>query len=478
MTDKLEKITAYILLCITIASLLPVMYLGRYNHPTGDDYYYGAETRAVWEETGNIAETVAEAARRTAVQYRIWQGTYSALFLMHLPPNIFSEGAYRFVTCGILLLLSGGIFYLLKPIIRTFMKGTVFLWITASSLLTLMCVQTVDFQGESFFWYNGSFYYTGYFALTCVFFGLALRYISGAGRRRVPILYFLAFFLAGGNYVSLLPAVIVLLMMTGYLFWTRSKKARVMAGVLSLMSVCFLVNALAPGNRVRQDGMWGIPAWKAILKSLFQGARYSAAWTGIWLVLALFVLTPFLWRAYSRTTFRFRYPLLALGLAYGIFCSMSCPTFYAMNSTGPARVVAIVYYGYLLFAFGSYWYLLGYLYRRLEKRRLPYGRQGAAAVAVLFSLLLGVQIFTGALRETTSARAVKLLASGEAAAYEREYRDRLRILEDDMVQDVVFLPYENRPDMLYVGDFAGDAQDATNRKVAQYFHKRTVRVEY
>ena len=92
MTDKLEKITAYILLCITIASLLPVMYLGRYNHPTGDDYYYGAETRAVWEETGNIAETVAEAARRTAVQYRIWQGTYSALFLMHLPPNIFSEG--------------------------------------------------------------------------------------------------------------------------------------------------------------------------------------------------------------------------------------------------------------------------------------------------------------------------------------------------------------------------------------------------
>lgn len=35
-----EKLAAYILLFLMAAGLLPVMYLGRYNHPTGDDYYY------------------------------------------------------------------------------------------------------------------------------------------------------------------------------------------------------------------------------------------------------------------------------------------------------------------------------------------------------------------------------------------------------------------------------------------------------
>lgn len=56
MFDKLEKIAAYIALTLLVGSLLPVAYLGRYNHPTGDDYYYGAQTRQVWEATGSVAQ--------------------------------------------------------------------------------------------------------------------------------------------------------------------------------------------------------------------------------------------------------------------------------------------------------------------------------------------------------------------------------------------------------------------------------------
>ena len=79
------------------------MHLGWYNHPVGDDYYYGAETRTVWEATGSILKTLAAAGRGTAYQYEHWQGTYSAMLLMHLPPNLFSEDAYKLVTPVILL---------------------------------------------------------------------------------------------------------------------------------------------------------------------------------------------------------------------------------------------------------------------------------------------------------------------------------------------------------------------------------------
>ena len=186
----------------------------------------------------------------------------------------------------------------------------------------------------------------------------------------------------------------------------------------------------------------------------------------------------FLWRAFSENSLRFRYPMLVIGFCYGIFCSMSCPTFYTMNSVGPARAVAIVYYGYILTFFVCYGYLLGYLHRITEEKQFtarPVILVGLMAASVL---LIGIQLARGSMWEITTKKAVEILASGEAVAYEREYQDRMKVLADDSVQDVVFQPYEHKPDMLFVGDFSGDVQNETNQKIAQYFQKNTVRVEY
>ena len=108
---KIEKVVAIGLFILLLANLLPIMWLGRYNHPTGDDYYYGAEAHVVWEETGSIIETIKDSFRGAAYDYQTWQGTYSAMVLMRLQPTVFSECAYHWVTFAILLLLAGGIFY-------------------------------------------------------------------------------------------------------------------------------------------------------------------------------------------------------------------------------------------------------------------------------------------------------------------------------------------------------------------------------
>ena len=483
MIQQAEKYLAYILLFLMIASILPVMYLGRYNHPTGDDYYYGTDTKIIWEETGSVPRTFAEAFRGTARQYQIWQGTYSAMLLMHLPPNIFGEKAYRFVTPVILLLLAGGIFYLLKPVLHGLLKASKYLWLIISSLLAMLCIQTVIFQGESFFWYNGSMYYTGYFAISLFFYGAILRYLILPKKRYPYLLSFLALFLAGGNYVSLLPAMIIFLLLTAYLLWTHHTASKKMIVIFLFLIAGFLFSALAPGNQVRQNGMWKIPAWKAILKSLLQGLRYIAAWTGIWQILALVIFTPLLWKSYSKTTFQFRFPVLAVGLAYGIFCSMSCPTFYTMNSTGPARAVAIVYYGFLLFLFAAYWYLLGYVYRFFEKKGNLVAFSGKPIIGgclwigLTISFIL-IQVFSGAVSQTTMGISLHLLISGEAAAYEQEFQERLKLLNDPFITDVVLPAYKNRPAMLYVGDFSVDTEEPTNQKAAQFYHKNTLRVEY
>jgi len=477
-----ETAAAIFLIVLLICSLLPVMILGRYNHATGDDYNYGAETHLIWEETGSLLQTAGAAFRGVAVEYMRWQGTYSAMLFMYLPPNLFSEDAYTLVTTVILLCLTGSVFYFLKPFICRRPGGSLQLWIISACTLVILCVETVPFQGESFFWYNGSMYYTGYFAVTLFFWGLLLRYLEKGKGWRLALLGVLSVFLAGGNYVTLLPCLILLATLTLWFFYKKHKRKNALA-MLTLLMLCGLaVSAMAPGNQLRQDSMWKLPAWKAIAKSLLQGARYCTAWTRGWQILAALLLTPFLWSLLKKTSFRFPCPVPVIGYLYGVFCSMSCPLFYTMNSTGPARAVAVIYYGYILFSFGSYVYLLGFLCRRLkEKKELsPPGGKKAARIGWILAIIIipAFQVMSGAADSCTTPIAVRLLASGEAEAYRQEYLERMEILKGEDTGDIVLQPYVHQPQMLYVGDFSGDPDDEANRKLAQYFHKASVRVEY
>lgn len=490
MSDKVEKILAAVLLVLLVAGLLPVMYLGRYNHPTGDDFNCSADTRLVWEDTGSLIKTVGEAVKGVGRLYQEWQGTYSAVFLMFLSPNIFGDWLYQFVTAVILLLLTGSIFYLMKPFVCKILKASVAMWFILSASLSLLCVETVPSQGETFFWYNGSMYYTVYFAVSLFFLGILVRFLLSGRIWHIVMLDFLAVFLAGGNYVSLLPCFLLLFLTTAVLIFQKNRKAWHTGTATVVMLIGFLFSAAAPGNGLRQSGLWKIPAWKAILKSLIQGIRYMGVWMGIWWILTAIIITPVLWKYLKKSPFKFSCPVLVIGLLYGIFCSMSCPTFYTMNSTGPARVVAIVYYAFILFSFAAYVYLLGYLQRkwrdytesgkagdRFRNMRTLAG-VGRIIAAVCILALVFIQIGTGNMKACTTVKAVGLLTSGEARAYDLEYRSRIAILEDDSVTEVVLPPFKNQPDMLFVGDISNDPSSSANQKMAQYYRKESVIVQY
>ncbi len=484
MKNKLAKWKPYIFLALLLASLVPLVWLGRYNYPTGDDYYYGAEAHLVWQQTGSIPQAISAACAGVAKSYQDWQGTYSALFLMYLAPNAFSNTAYHLVTFVILLLLCGSIFYLLRPLVCRFLPGTDEDWITISSVLSLLCVQTVVFQSDSFYWYNGSMYYTGFFAVTLFFLGTLLRYLYNGKKILLLPLLLLAVFLGGGNYVSLLPCLLLVVTVTFLLLLRKNKKAYLCGITSAVLLLSFAVSAMAPGNHVRQDGMWKIPAWKAIAKCLLQGIRYTFAWTRLWWFLAALLLLPVFLRILRKKNGGvFSHPILFTGYSYGLFCSMSCPLFYTMNSTGPGRAVAIVYYTFLLTSFAVFFYWLGFVVRKLQMRqnasekKAVSGRLKMARYLAMLLLLPGI-LFTGLWQETSSAKAIRVLTSGEAAAYAAEYEARLLLLNDPEAADVVLTPFTHQPAMIYTGDLPGDPEDPTSQKTAQYFGKHSLYVDY
>ena len=484
MKNNFAKWKPYIFLAILLLSLIPLIWLGRYNYPTGDDYYYGAETHLVWQQTGSIIQTLDAACAGVADSYQIWQGTYSALFLMYLAPNVFSNTAYHLVTFVILLLLCGGIFYKMCLLFRRSLPGTCGEWITVSSILSFLCIQTVEFQCDSFYWYNGSMYYTGFFAVTLFFLGTLFRYLDNGKRILLLPLLLLAVFLGGGNYVSLLLCMLLSVTITLLLLLQKNKKAYICGITSVVLLLSFAVSAIAPGNHVRQSGMWKIPAWKAIAKCLLQGIRYTLAWTGLWWVLAALLLLPVFLRILQKKNGAFfSHPILFTGYAYGLFCSMSCPLFYTMNSTGPGRAVAIVYYMFLLISFTVFFYWIGFVLLKMQARPTPperievSGKLNTARYLAMAVLLFSI-LCTGLWQETSAMKAIRVLTDGEAAAYAAEYEDRLLLLNDPEVTDVVLTPFIHQPALIYTGDLPGDPEDPTSRKVAQYFQKTSLYVNY
>ena len=480
MYKRAEKYLACIMLLIMIVSLIPVMYVGRYNHPTGDDYYYGVLVRQVVENGGNFLDILWAAVKGTAHEYMIWQGTYSAMFLMHLPPNVFGESLYGWVTTGIVVLFVAAAFFFLKQIVCLWLKGSGWLWVLLAAVYVLLSLQTLPFVEEALYWYNGSMYYTGFYAITMFFGGVIVRYLICPKKYNVPILGFLALFLAGGNYVSLLPCILLLMTLFLWLLWKRSPKCLVIAGLLTLMLIGLGISAAAPGNLVRQENFLHLSAVKAILKSIRQGFRYVEGWTSPWLIFVAVLITPFMWSLFERSSFSFRYPVFIWGYAFGIFCSMGCPTFYAMDTTGGGRILAIVYYGFMIFMLFCYCYLIGYVNQLVRRKGMNIKRQQSFKIilSALAVLLLMVQIVTGKVQESTVFRAIRVLEGGEAVAYEKEYEERLEVLRDASIQDVVFQPYVNQPDMIYVGDFTGDPLNENNIRIAQYWGKNSIRVDY
>ncbi len=481
MNQKLSKFIPYISLTVLFLSLIPLIWLGRYSYPTGDDFYYGAETHLVWESTHSLIQTLKAAIAGTKETYFTWQGSYSGLLLMHLAPNVFSITAYHFVPLVIIGLLCGGIFFLLKPLLCKLLSASASEWITISSLMSFMCVQTVAYRSDSFYWYNGSMYYTGFFAVTLFFFGFILRYIQGAKKLVLLPLFLLAIFLGGGNYVSLLPCMILLLAITGFQIARKKKKAIGLSFISLTLLISFAFSALAPGNSVRQDGMWKIPAWKAVAKSLIQGFKYTFIWARLWWLLAFILLVPVVYQIIKRCKDSgklpdsfFTHPILFTGFFYGLFASMSCPLFYTMNSIGPVRAIAIIYYAFILTSFLVASYLVGF-YVQKGSNKLKFKAPIRYGIVAIVSLAI---ILTGGLKDLTFVEASENIISGEASGYAAEYEERLNLFYNSQGEDVALTPFTHKPSVSYTGDLPGDTTDPTCEKAAVYFGVRSLYVGY
>lgn len=477
-----DRLAAILLTVLFVLQIIPLLYLGRFNHPTSDDFKYGTYSHTAWQETGAFTEVLAAAAKGVAEDYQTWQGSYSALFLMRLEPQVFGEKYYSLVPWIMLGMLTAGTLYFFRTMCKTVLKSDTLHYISMSMLVLSLCVQFSPVASEQFFWYNSSVYYNFFHAVLLFNIGWLVRFGYEGKKRYIVYMALGGLFLGGGNYVTALFLVIVHATALALLWYLKRKKECKAVLFLWLeFLACFAVSAAAPGNAVRGAEIAGYGAVSSIIRSLLQGVKYYMAWLDKWWFFVALLMLPMMLGLIKKTSFQFRYPGFVLLYLYGAFSAMSCPTFYALGSTGPGRIINIIYDSFLLVSYVQLFYLLGYICRRWEeaetddrKQNTAFGRLAARLYNGIFITLFFMLLAAGNILDMTTVTACKVWIKGEGRQYDREYMERLAVLEDENVTDVVFKPYTVEPELVFIADGTEDPEFVNNREWADFYGKNSL----
>lgn len=488
---NISKRTVLISALLLLASLLPLLLLGRYNVMCIDDYDYGRRVHDVWQATGSFGASVQEAWRQNMDFYRDWQGTYVSCFLMALCPMNFRYDIAWVVPVLMIGMLGISTFALGRHILVRWLacekQGASLCMI----LLIFMFYQVIEAPFEGIYWYNGSTHYVLMQSLW--FFLLALAsesvWVEKKGKAALccAAASLLAVIVGGGNLVTGLQAEVLLAFLVGYTYCKNRNKIAYVIIPFLMGTAGFLFNILAPGNAVRSsvDLDEGYGAVKAIVLSFYYTAVFAIRWTPVFVIIVWMALLPLLWRMAKASKRDFSHPVWVTAGAYCVLSAMFTPTLFAVGMTGLSRVDNIIQMTYYVAALLVTTYWLGYFSHRTgaaaaKDSVAAFGlfleRAGVRMSAVCLFLLLAVWMLTADKNTYASISALRSLAKGEGQIFYEEAMERYALYTDEDFTDVEVEPYSEKPALFAFDDLSEDAGNWLNLAVANYYHKNSVKL--
>lgn len=497
----MKKRTVNLILIIAfIISLVPLYYVGRFAHPSVDDYYYGAETSAVWQDTHSVSDVISESYRLMQTTYKEWQGNFSAVFLMRLQPAIFGEQYYIIAPIILITVFAVSMLLFFHVLLRRWFKAGRRASSCVAVAITFTAMQFTYVPSDSFYWYNGAIYYTFFFSLMLLLFTLATLVIQSE-RLWVQILCTvlslpLAFVIGGGNYATALFTTIIIVLLA---VWQIHKKERssIPLVLIALVSAAALgISMMAPGNSIRQASVGGSSGVaKALIYSFAYGGYNIASSTTFPVIVMWIALLPVFYRIAANSNFKFRHPLIVLIFTFCVYCSQGTPVFYAQGLRMPYRMMNIIYFAYYGFMTINLIYIMGWMHRRFGGSHIigylsdAYGnskRRLIGFIAALIFFAIGcVGLITVTEAEDGSAdfgglplsiEAVCSIADGSAAQYDMELCQRAEYLNSTSDADVIVPALSVAPEPIFHTDITADASDWKNAHLALYYNKASVRL--
>lgn len=289
---------------------------------------------------------------------------------------------------------------------------------------------------------------------------------------------FLTILVAGGNYITVLQQMILLFFLNIYLLLKKKNKSGLFIFLISV--VFFAINALAPGNAVRATSSHSMPAWKAILLSFYNAGSYICSWTTILNLVFIFTIVLFLYPSYRKQKFKFKYPILVSLITYGIFSAMLTPNLFATSNLGEGRLTDIVYYSFFWFMLINAYYWIGWIRNKVIEVKILNSNLYSVGInlikkysfAIFLILVILVVQYSYFYREDISIFKIKKeICDNSIQTYDKEYRERIKILEDNSIKNVEFQKFSKIPFILFYSDISDDNDSWKNLPLREIYKK-------
>lgn len=438
-----------ILICI------PLFVVTRYAYMYSDDLRYGAVTHHAIVN-GQPWRIFGLAAKQAAEIYRTWQGSFSAVFLFALQPGIWGEQYYQL---GIYIVIACMIFLQAALIRRLQGKGTARLapadFVGFCSLLCLVQIFYMPYPDDCFYWFNGGLYYIVFYCLQLLLLSEILvllrfpKHLDTKKRLFFAWMLCLTVIVGGGNLATGLSTALALCLIAAALFFMKNRHRFRVLAVTVVYLAAFAVNIAAPGNAVRgqEAGYHLMSPVATVFVAMWHCLTNIYSWTDLKMWLILLTAAPILWKMASvikaNQHFAFRFPGIASILLFGVYASQLAPITYMQGTYGPKRMGDMMWSSYVLFLFVLEGYWIGWIQNRfgnsgsLKKIRESLCRRyGILQVACL--ALWCVAVLLTDVKTSTTYTAWAALRNGEAARYAAGNEERLEVLRDPEITDVVF----------------------------------------
>ncbi|MCM1327481.1 MAG: DUF6056 family protein [Bacteroidales bacterium] len=493
--DKKANLIIINISCILalLVVLLPLLMISQYNYPSADDWSYGAAGYKALTNGGGIFGVIASALETSSNSYMNWEGRFSNSFLAALQPGIWGEKYYGIVAW---LMLGSIIFseiFLCGSLLKMKSKEKAG-WLGIPIIVPVLILQILYCPSpkESFYWYTGAINYTFIYGISLVLLALFMKlgindYPKWKYITLSVISCFLAILIGGDNFGTSLSCVLTLSVLSGLFFFLNKKAFKRTWFLTVVITVSLLICIFAPGNRNRIAGNFGGQtkgAVYAVAMSLVRSFTNIYSWTDIKVILMLFFVLPFVWRAVKNINYSFRFPGLFTLITFGIYASQAAATMYVDGTTGGGRMAAVLFYSCHLWIVSNFCYWIGWLYKSQNKikRMFEAVYDKSEKYILLYCAVLGIfltfVIYKTDLREITSYQAYRNWRQGWAKQYAVEWEERLEILHDNNIKEVEFKPVSVPGELLVMYT---DLQDEdgyiwVNSACAEYYDKAYIHV--
>ncbi len=493
MNDEFINKSGKLLTIVLTLSLIPMLVIAIYARPFVDDYGYSTRTHDAWQSTHSVIALLGAMGKEVVEAYHTWQGSFSAIAIFSLQPGIISERVYGLSTLILVALFLLGNYLFITALFKEKSSLTTVVF----SSISILLMQTLPHAIQGFYWWNGSSYYTLFYSLMLIQWGMLIR------QKRFILPCILGFFIGGGNLVTgllNLEIMALAIIYSTFKIWIAPKKHNAedtpaatsikrfikLIIITAISAAGFIINVLAPGNQVRASESVSRPALEAIGVSFLDAFAYLNEWLNLPVIMFLLLLLPFLWHyAKDKKSLTPEIPVFILFIiAFCLFASTFTPTEYSMSEVGPRRIQNVRYYTFVVFL----------MFLELEsviRTRALFESKGIATnpdltkaylTRYLLIVIAGLTIFLGVNTipkenrdNITSISATRTLLIGEAKRYADARNEWTRILLSDD-KEVTLNVINEQPKPIYYSEFdiTGNPDDYRDESMCKYYHKTRI----